>query len=93
MPNVKSGTLVKNDVLLEAVKSSKQGMIEYRINDGSFIMSKIGLRNFSDEDLARNFEELTQAIIAKRPETVKGKYLLRSAISTSMGPSVPIDMD
>lgn len=33
MPNVKSGTLVKNDTLLEAIKSSKQGMIEYRIND------------------------------------------------------------
>jgi len=49
MPNVKSGTLVKPDELLETVKVSKQGQIEFRVNDNADIMCKIGLRNFELE--------------------------------------------
>ncbi len=51
MPNVKSGTLVKPDQLLTAVKESKQGMVEFRVNDSATIMSKLGKRNFTDEQL------------------------------------------
>jgi large subunit ribosomal protein L1 len=51
MPNVKSGTLVKPDELLEAVKLSKQGQIEFRVNEHSDIMVKIGLREFDEEKL------------------------------------------
>ena len=46
MPNVKSGTLVKPEQLLETVKLSKQGQIEFRVNEHSDIMVKIGLREF-----------------------------------------------
>lgn len=49
MPNVKSGTLVKPDELLEAVKLSKQGQIEFRVNEHSDIMVKIGLREFQED--------------------------------------------
>lgn len=56
-------------------------------------MSKIGMRNFNKEDLIKNYDELTMAIAKKRPENVKGKYFLRSAISTTMGPPVPIDLE
>jgi large subunit ribosomal protein L1 len=46
MPNVKSGTLVKPDDLMESVRLSKQGQIEYRINEHAHIMARIGLREF-----------------------------------------------
>jgi large subunit ribosomal protein L1 len=49
MPNTKSGTLVKQDVIVETVKQSKQGLIEFRISPESFIMSKIGLRKFTGD--------------------------------------------
>jgi large subunit ribosomal protein L1 len=49
MPNVKSGTLVKPDELIEAVKLSKQGQIEFRVNEHSDIMVKIGLRDFQED--------------------------------------------
>ena len=49
MPNLKSGTLVKGDELMEAVKLSKQGLIEFRVNESKYIMSKFGMRNFTDE--------------------------------------------
>lgn len=51
MPNVKSGTLVKPGELLETVKISKQGQIEFRVNEHSDIMVKIGLREFETENL------------------------------------------
>jgi large subunit ribosomal protein L1 len=51
MPNVKSGTLVKPDELLDTVKISKQGQIEFRINEHCDIMVKIGLRSFEDDKL------------------------------------------
>ena len=49
MPNAKSGTLVKPAELLEAVRLSKQGQIEFRINEHSDIMVKIGLREFEND--------------------------------------------
>lgn len=49
MPNVKSGTLVKQDELIDAVKLSKQGQIEFRVNEYADVMVKIGLRNFQDD--------------------------------------------
>ena len=51
MPNVKSGTLVKSDEIVEQVKQSKLGLIEFRINPEAFIQSKIGLREFDEEKL------------------------------------------
>ena len=51
MPNVKSGTLVKQDALVQTVKESKQGLVEFRITPWKYIMNKVGIRDFSDEDL------------------------------------------
>lgn len=63
MPNVKSGTLVKPDELLEAVKISKQGQIEFRVNEHADIMVKIGLREFQDDQLFTNFDAFAKALV------------------------------
>lgn len=78
MPNVKSGTLVKADQLLETVKVSKQGQIEFRVNEHADIMVKIGLREFENEQLQSNLDALATALAQKRPESVKGKRVLLS---------------
>lgn len=54
MPNVKSGTLVKPDALLESVTQAKQGLLEFRVNEACYVMNAIGNKSFSDEDLERN---------------------------------------
>ena len=74
MPNVKSGTLVKQHELLETIKKSKQGLVEFRVNDSSFIMNKIGLRSFENDSLAENLNAIMTALADKKPESVKGKY-------------------
>lgn len=92
MPNVKSGTLVKPDDLIETVKQSKQGLIEFRINSSSFILSKIGLRDFSADQLTHNFDALMMALLAKKPDSVKGRYLMKAMIKSSMGNPVKVDL-
>ena len=62
MPNVKSGTLVKQHELIETVTSAKQGLIEFRINDGSFIMNRIGKRSFESGALVDNLNAYMTAI-------------------------------
>lgn len=92
MPNLKSGTLVKPDELLEAVRLSKQGQIEFRVNEHADIMVKIGLREFEDDKLFVNFDAFARAIAKKKPESIKGKYFLRGYMKTSMGPPVKLDL-
>ena len=92
MPNVKSGTLVKPDELLNAIKISKQGQIEFRINEHSDIMVKIGLRDFEEAALVQNFDALAKALVSKKPESIKGKYFLRAYLKTTMGIPIKIDL-
>ena len=92
MPNAKSGTLVKQHELLDAVKLSKQGLIEFRINDASFIMSKIGLRTFENSALLENLNTFMDAIAKKKPESVKGKYFTSAHVKTSMGPPLELNL-
>lgn len=88
MPNIKSGTLVKQHELVDAVKQSKQGLVEFRVNEGAFIMNKIGLRAFDNEKLLENLNALMDAIARKKPESLKGKYFKKIQLKTSMGPPV-----
>lgn len=92
MPNKKSGTLVSPDDLVDQVKQAKQGMVEFRVNEGAFIMNKIGTRKFEDDRLAENLNALMTAIADKRPESVKGKYFTRALVKTSMGPTLKLNM-
>ena len=92
MPNVKSGTLVKQHELIETVKQSKQGLVEFRVNEGSFIMNKIGKRSFENDALIENFNALMDALVRKKPESVKGKYFMKGTVKTSMGPSLRLDI-
>ena len=75
MPNLKSGTLVKPNELLESVRVSKQGQIEFRVNEHSDIMVKIGLREFENDKLMENFNSFATALAMKKPETIKGNEL------------------
>jgi large subunit ribosomal protein L1 len=92
MPNVKSGTLVKPDELIEAVKLSKQGQIEFRVNEHSDIMVKIGLREFNEEQLFTNFDAFARALVKRKPESIKGKYFVRGYIKTTMGKPIKVDL-
>ena len=91
MPNPKSGT-VTNDIA-KAVKESKGGRVEYRVDSNGIVHAGIGKVSFKEEDLKSNVSAFISSIRANKPASVKSNYLMSGFISTSMGPSIRVDVN
>jgi large subunit ribosomal protein L1 len=88
MPNPKTGTVTFD--LAKAVKDSKAGKIEYRVDKTGIIHVPIGKVSFARERLAKNFHTLLDVVIKAKPSSAKGQYLKSVVISSTMGPGVRI---
>jgi len=89
MPNPKLGTVTPD--VATAVKSSKSGQVEYRVEKAGVIHAGIGKVSFDAKDLESNVNTFAQAIIKAKPSGAKGQYLKSMYLSSTMGPSVKID--
>ena len=88
MPNPKAGT-VSMDVA-KAVKESKAGKIEYRLDKTNIIHCPIGKASFGAEKLADNFNALMGAIIKAKPAAAKGQYVRSCVVASTMGPGIKV---
>nr|QCI06566.1 ribosomal protein L1 [Erythroglossum lusitanicum] len=91
MPSPKSGT-VTNDIK-NAVLQFKSGKLEYKIDRTGIIHVPLGKLNFPIDDLNLNLKALQESIDKNRPSGVKGKYWKSVHLSSTMGPSIPIDIN
>lgn len=91
MPNPKLGT-VTTDVK-QAVKDAKGGQVEYRAEKKGIVHAGIGKASFSEKQLRENINALFDAIQKAKPGSVKGTYLKRIALSSTMGPGIRIDIN
>ena len=89
MPNPKTGT-VTNDVG-KAVTDIKGGKIEYRVDRQANLHIVIGKTSFSEDQLLDNYAAALDEVIRAKPSTAKGRYLKKVAMSTTMGPGIPVD--
>ena len=89
MPNPKSGT-VTNDVA-KAVKELKSGKIEYRVDKYGIVHSGIGKFSFGKEKITDNLNTFMIAILKAKPDSLKGVYIKKITISSTMGPGIKID--
>ncbi len=89
MPNPKAGTVTFD--VAKAVKESKGGKIEFRVDKGGNVHAPIGKVSFSADALERNFAAFMDQIVRSKPSAAKGVYVRNVAISSSMGPGVTID--
>ena len=89
MPNPKSGTVAKD--VGKAVKEMKGGKIEFRVDKYGIIHSGIGKMSFSKEQIQGNLDTLMKAILKARPTSLKGVYINKITVSSSMGPGIKID--
>ena len=88
MPNPKTGTVTMD--VKTAVSEIKKGKIAYRVDkDGNLAMG-VGRVSFSESDLSDNILAVCNQIAASRPSTVKGTYIQKVVISTTMGPAIKI---
>jgi large subunit ribosomal protein L1 len=92
MPNPRSGTMVQPQDLPRAIQEAKAGRLEYRTDRTAIIHCPIGKMSFETSQLMDNLSSLMDAIVRDRPEGVKGAFLRSAYLTSSMGPSIPVDM-
>ncbi len=90
MPNPKAGTVTFD--VTRAVRETKAGKIEYRVDKAGNVHAAIGKVSFAPEALEQNFTAFMDQIVRAKPATSKGVYIRNVAISSSMGPGVNIDI-
>nr|YP_010196657.1 ribosomal protein L1 [Gracilaria cervicornis]UAD84054.1 ribosomal protein L1 [Gracilaria cervicornis] len=91
MPSPKAGT-VTND-LVNTIKEFKAGKLEYKIDRSGILHIPFGKLNFTSEELYSNLIALQQSVDKNRPQGSKGKYWKSVYITSTMGPSIPLDIN
>ena len=89
MPNPKSGTVTMD--VGTAVKEIKAGKIELRVDKTGIIHAVCGKVSFNETALYENIEAIYNTIMKAKPSSVKGRYLKKMTISSTMGPGIKID--
>jgi large subunit ribosomal protein L1 len=90
MPNPKVGTVTMD--VTAAVKASKGGAVEFRVEKAGIIQGSVGKASFAEDQLAQNIRAFVDAVAKAKPAGSKGTYLKRAAISSTMGPGVKLDL-
>jgi len=91
MPNPKSGT-VTTDVA-KAVSDQKAGMVELRVEKSGIIHTICGKVSFDSGDLIDNVKQIYNSLLKSRPPSVKGQFMEKISISSSMGPGVKVNIN
>jgi large subunit ribosomal protein L1 len=90
MPNPKLGTVTAN--VAEAVKAAKGGQVEYRTEKAGIVQGGVGKASFSEAALLENLKAFVGAVTRARPAGVKGSFVKRISLSTTMGPGLKLEI-
>lgn len=90
MPNPKVGTVTQD--VAAAVKASKGGAVEFRVEKAGIVHAGVGKASFTAEALLDNVRALVDAVQKARPTGAKGTYLQRLSVSSTMGPGVKVEV-
>ena len=93
MPNPRSGTMVQPQDLPRVIQEAKAGRMEYRTDRTAIIHCPVGKASFETGQLVDNVASLVDAIVRDRPAAVKGSFLRSAYISSSMGPSIQVELN
>jgi large subunit ribosomal protein L1 len=91
MPSPKSGTV--SSTLESTLTEFKKGKFEYKADRTGIVHVNFGKTNFTDAQLLENLKALYKSIEQNRPSGVKGKYFKSLFITTTMGPSIKLDLN
>jgi large subunit ribosomal protein L1 len=89
MPNPKAGTVTMD--VARAVRETKAGKIEFRVDKSGNVHAAIGKVSFAVEALEQNFTAFMDQIVRSKPSASKGVYIRNVSISSTMGPGVRVD--
>src|ERR687893_3069809 len=89
MPNPKTGTVTPD--VTTAVRETKAGKVEYRVDKTGVIHVGIGKVSFDQQLLRENAQTLLDAVIRAKPSTAKGRYVKKVNLASTMSPGVLLD--
>jgi len=89
MPNPKTGTVTPD--VATAVKETKAGKVEYRVDKTGVIHVGVGKVSFESNKLSENAKALLDAVVKAKPATAKGKYVKKVNLASTMSPGVLLD--
>ena len=89
MPNPKSGTVTMD--VTNAVRELKSGKIELRVEKNGIVHTQCGKSSFQEDALVENIRTIYDTVMKAKPASVKGTYLKKMSVSSTMGPGIKID--
>lgn len=89
MPNPKIGTVTMD--VTKAIKDIKGGKVDFRVDKNGNLSFLIGKLSFTEQALEENFKAIADEVKRLKPSTVKGRYVTKATITSTMNPGVPVD--
>ena len=89
MPNPKTGTVTMD--VTKAIKDIKGGKVDFRVDKNGNLSFLIGKLSFTEQALEENFKAIADEVKRLKPSTVKGRYVNKATITSTMNPGVPVD--
>lgn len=90
MPNPKTGTVTAD--ITKAVKETKAGKVEFRVDKAGIVHCPVGKINFDAPKLAENAHAVIAAVVKAKPAAAKGKYVKKITLTSTMGPGINVDL-
>lgn len=90
MPNPKLGTVTPD--VEKAVKAAKSGQVEFKVEKAGIIHAGVGKVGFGEKEIAENVKTFIDAVAKAKPSGVKGTYIKKISISSTMGPGIKLDL-
>jgi len=92
MPNPKSGTVVAAADLPRVIGDARKGRVEFKLDRTAIIHLPLGKVSFDDDKLMDNLTAVIEALVKAKPGGLKGQYVKAAFLTTTMGPSVRLDL-
>lgn len=91
MPNPRVGTVTMD--VKSAVEAAKGGEVQFKVEKAGVIHAGVGKASFTEAKLAENIQAFVDAVRKAKPEGAKGTYIKKIVLSSTMGPSISLDVD
>jgi large subunit ribosomal protein L1 len=92
MPNPRTGTMVQPRDLPRLIEEAKKGRLEYRTDRTAIIHCPVGKVSFPPDQLLANIATLIDAVVKAKPAAVKGAFIRSAYLTSSMSPSMKLDL-